>query len=89
MLTYGGSDLILTGYTFGFHVRYGFQKINFQVYVHKSCEHIERIYHPTWEIVRHGDVKFTEVTSIDNLVDPFTKAFQLQMDRMGVRCDIL
>ena len=36
-----------------------------------------------------GDVKVTEVASTDNLVDHFIKAFQLHMDRMCVRYDIL
>ena len=39
-------------------------------------------------MVWRGDVKVTEIASTNNLVDPFTKAFQLQMDRMGVRCDV-
>ena len=37
--------------------------------VHKDWEHIERKYHPTWEIVWHGDVILIKVASIDNLTD--------------------
>ena len=40
-------------------------------------------------MVLREDVKATEVASTENLVDPFTKAFQFQMDSMGVRYDIL
>ena len=45
--------------------------------------------HPTWEIVWCENVIVIEVASIYNIADLFTKTFQLHMDRMGVRCDIL
>ena len=42
-----------------------------------------------WEIVWHRDAILTNVAPIYNQVDPFTKAFQLHVDSVGVRCDIL
>ena len=57
--------------------------------VSQGQEHIEQKYHPTWEIVQHVNVIVIEVASIDNLEDLFVKAFQLHVDKMGVRCDIL
>ena len=61
---------------------------------HMGKNHIERKYHLIREIVRCGDVVVTKVASADNLADPFTKAltsnvFQLHVDKMGIRCDIL
>ena len=65
---------------------------NFDIVMYKK--HIEQKYHLIREIVRRGDVVVTKVASADNLADPFTNAltsniFQLHVDRMGVRCDIL
>ena len=61
---------------------------------HKSGKHIEQKYYLIKEIVRREDVIVIKVVSTDNLEDPFTKAltsnvFQIHVDRMGVRCDIL
>ena len=56
-------------------MRHEFQKINLRVCVHKNWKHIEQKYHPTWEIVWHGDIIVTEFASTDNLIDIFTKAF--------------
>ena len=61
---------------------------------HKGGKYIEWKYHLIREIVRHENVIVTKVTFVDNLTDPFTKAltfstFQLHVDRMGVRCNIL
>ena len=40
---------------------------------HKRGKHIERKYHLIREIVSRGDVKMSQITSKDNLADPFTK----------------
>ena len=41
---------------------------------HKRGKHIERKYHLLREIVHRGDVTITKIASVENLVDPFTKA---------------
>ena len=61
---------------------------------HKGGNHIKREYNHVREIVQRKDVIVTKVASADNLTDPFTKAltsnvFQLHVDKMDVRCDIL
>ena len=40
---------------------------------YKRGKHIERKYHYLQEIVRRDDVKVSQITSEDNLADPFTK----------------
>ena len=61
---------------------------------HNSGKHIERKYLLIRKIVQHGDVIATNVTSTNNLADPFTKAltynvFRFHVDRMVVRYGIL
>ena len=41
---------------------------------HKWKKHIERKYHLIREVVHHGDVVMTQISSEQNIVDPFTKA---------------
>ena len=60
----------------------------------KGEKNIEKKYHLIREIVQRGDIVVIKVASADNLADPFTKAltsnvFQLHVDSMGVRCEIL
>ena len=40
---------------------------------HKRGKHIERKYHLILEIINRGDTKVSQITSEDNLGDPFTK----------------
>ena len=61
---------------------------------HKSRKHIKQKYHLIREIVRRRKIVVTKVVSIDIPTDPFTKVitsniFQLYVDKMGVRCDII
>ncbi|KAA0065452.1 gag/pol protein [Cucumis melo var. makuwa] len=42
---------------------------------HKRGKHIKRKYHLIREIVHRGDVTVTKISSEQNMVDPFTKAF--------------
>ena len=41
---------------------------------HGKGKHVERRYHLIRDIVQHGDVTVTKIATVDNLVDPFTKA---------------
>ena len=51
----------------------------------------ERMYHLIREIVSRGDTVVSQITSEDNLADPFTnglaqKIFDQHVEGMGVRC---
>ena len=87
MVIYGCSYLILVGYT-DFMSDMDSRKSTFGYVFTRVGRHRTK-YHPIREIVRCGNIIVTNVTSIDNIADPFTKAFQLHKDRMDVRCDIL
>ena len=41
---------------------------------HKKGKHIERKYHIIRDIITCGDVVVAKIKSVNNLVDPFTKA---------------
>ena len=66
-----------------------FRKSTYVYRVHKGWENIKQKYHPTWEIVRRGDIIVFEAASTCNLADLFTMVFHLHVNRIGVRCDIL
>ena len=58
---------------------------------HKRGKHIEKKYHLIREIVNKGDTKVSQITSENNLADPFTKGlaqkiFDQHVEGMGVRC---
>ena len=51
---------------------------------------MERKYHLIQDIVQHGDVTVSKIATIDNLVDPFTKAlpqkvFERHLDSLGLK----
>ena len=53
-------------------------------------KHIERKYHIIRDIVARGDVVVAKIDSVNNLADPFTKAFpqstfKSHLEGMGVR----
>ena len=57
---------------------------------YKRGKHIERKYHLIREIVQRGDVTITKIASVDNCVDPFTKALQARvfeghLESLGLR----
>ena len=57
---------------------------------HKRGKHIERKYHLIREIVNRGDVIVTKISTLDNLVDPFTKTllekqFFKHVEEMGLK----
>ena len=57
---------------------------------HKRGKHIERKYHLIRKIVQRGDVTVTNITSSENLADPFTKTlsakvFEGHIDGLGLR----
>ena len=57
---------------------------------HKKGKHIERKYHIIQDIVAWGDVLGAKITSVNNLVDPFTKTlpqrtFESHLEGMKVR----
>ena len=53
---------------------------------HKKGKHVERKYHLIRDIVQRGDVTVTKIATVDNLVDPFTKALpQKVFDRTSSR----
>ncbi|KAL4011215.1 hypothetical protein IC575_028264 [Cucumis melo] len=58
---------------------------------HKQEKHIERKYHLIKEIVHRGDVVVTQISSEQNIVDPFTKGlmdkvFEGHLQNLGLRC---
>ncbi|KAL6334186.1 hypothetical protein AAG906_006771 [Vitis piasezkii] len=58
---------------------------------HRNGKHIERKYHLIRETIMRGDVALEKITSIENLVDPFTKTlstkvFDHHRDSLDVRC---
>ncbi|KAA0066610.1 retrovirus-related pol polyprotein from transposon tnt 1-94 [Cucumis melo var. makuwa] len=58
---------------------------------HKQGKHIERYYHLIREIVHHGDVVVTQISSEQNIADPFTKVlmgkvFESHLQSLGLRC---
>ncbi|KAA0067959.1 gag/pol protein [Cucumis melo var. makuwa] len=58
---------------------------------HKRGKHIERKYHLIRKIVHRGDVVVTQISSKQNIADPFTKAltakvFESHLQSLGLRC---
>ena len=56
---------------------------------HISHKHFERKPHNFWEIVQHGEIKVTKITTTNNVTDPFTKAitemsFNRHLESMGI-----
>ena len=57
---------------------------------HKKGKHIERKYHIIRDIIARGDVVVVKIESVNNLVDPFTKAlpqrtFESYLEGMRVK----
>ena len=58
---------------------------------HGKGKHVKRKYHLIRDIVQHGDVTVTKISTADNLADPFTKAlpqkaFECHLDSLDRRC---
>ncbi|KAA0025346.1 gag/pol protein [Cucumis melo var. makuwa] len=58
---------------------------------HKWGKHIERKYHLIREIVHRGEIVVTQISSEQNIADPFTKAltakvFESHLQSLGLRC---
>ena len=58
---------------------------------HKREKHIKRKYHFIRKIVHRGDVVVTQISSEQNIADPFTKAltakvFEGHLQSLGLRC---
>ncbi|KAA0043126.1 gag/pol protein [Cucumis melo var. makuwa] len=58
---------------------------------HKRGKHNEHKYHLIREIVHRGDVVVTQISSEQNIVDPFTKVltakvFESHLQNLGLRC---
>ena len=58
---------------------------------HKRGKHIERKYHLIRKIISRGDTVASQITSENNLANPFTKGlsqkvFDQHVEGMGVRC---
>jgi len=45
---------------------------------HQKSKHIHRCYHLIQEIIERGDVKICKLPTLDNVVDPLTKALAQQ-----------
>ncbi|KAA0067542.1 gag/pol protein [Cucumis melo var. makuwa] len=52
---------------------------------HKQGKHIERKYHPIRKIVHHGGVVVIQISSKQNIADPFTKPSRLKCLRVTYR----
>ena len=62
---------------------------------HKRSKHIERRYHLIREIVARGDVEVKQISTHDNIADPFTKTlsirvFEKHLEGLGIKdCSFL
>ena len=57
---------------------------------HKRSKHIERRYHLIREIVARGDVEVKQISTHDNIADPFTKTlsirvFEKHLEGLGIK----
>ena len=58
---------------------------------HRKGKHIKRKYHLICEIIVKEDVVVEKITSMENLVDPFTKTLSIRIfdghrDNLGIKC---
>ena len=58
---------------------------------HEKGKHVERKYHLIQDIVQRGDITVNKIATIDNLVDPFTKALpqkviKRHLGSLSLRC---
>ena len=57
---------------------------------HKCSKHIARRYHLIREIVARGDVEVKQISTHDNIADPFTKTlsikvFEKNLEGLGIK----